>query len=1022
MRARVRTAGVLLLVAVAAGSGALLLPPAPVAEGSVSSHGSPSAEDWPELHEDASLTGVAPDSTISTANAGSLGVAWMRQLYAPALDSTVVAYDATVGEDLAYVGNEAGDLEAVSLGSGQILWGDDLSSAIRSTPIVDGSSVFAATTSPPELYKLDASTGAVECSLRAPLQFESTPVIATPPGGTETLFIGENDTAAANGPVIAVDTSDCSIEWSFDDYANPAGVWDSLSYAVDGAGTPLVLFGTADPDAGVYALNALTGAEVWRYQSYNPAPGTYDIGAGVAVSPPGTNGFADGVAYVPSKEGMFYALDLATGALIWSTRLFTPNSTSDGGRSTAALAGTTLVVGTDDGVAALDALTGAVLWTRTDSTKTEVLASPAVMGPAGSQVVAVADLGGAVEVLSLATGTVLYQYQTGGYVAASPAVSGGNLLVDSSDGYLYDFAAGGGAEAGSPAVAVTSPTTGADLPAPPGDLLLTGTATDPNGVSRVELAVQEDGNSGPWWDGATGALSNGPVDDLATLSSPGATTTGWSYELPVPVAGGSFELYATAVASTGVASASPALVDFTVSSAAGGPSLSAQAFVHVGARLSFSGSGFAPGETVTASLAGATTSLVASSSGTIGPGSLAVPLSAPFGPTALVADGASGDGASATVVVANSWDEAGEGPGNSGYEPNDRSLFDLVHVAPNEFLDGVYDAVTGAPAVGSPAVADEVAYVANTAGQLTAVSATTGEVLWTWSDPSGSPLTGSPTLDPSAGLALVGTESGTLVAVRLSTGRTEWTRTFSGAVLPPALEAGTAYLTVAPHHLVAIDLSHRSTVWSVRIAARGTATPPVVDPDGATVVVGLSTGAVVALSSTTGGVLWSTDLAGPVTATPTIGSGTVYAATTSGEVASLAEPTGAIGWTTTLGAGVDASGVLTDKGTASGQLDYVVGTTAGSVVVLEAATGTLGFSVSLGSSAVVGLAACLGVVVATEADGWVGATRAQTNLVIWRSQVADAIAGGPAVVDGAVYVGGGDGDLHVYTPYGDAPK
>lgn len=80
------------------------------------------------------------------------------------------------------------------------------------------------------------------------------------------------------------------------------GTWDPLAYAVDAGGVPLVLFGSADPDDAAYALNANTGAEVWRFQTTN-MDHDYDIGSGITISPPRVNGFADGVAYVPAKDG-----------------------------------------------------------------------------------------------------------------------------------------------------------------------------------------------------------------------------------------------------------------------------------------------------------------------------------------------------------------------------------------------------------------------------------------------------------------------------------------------------------------------------------------------------------------------------------------------------------------------------------------------------------------------------------------------------------------------------------------------
>src|SRR5579863_2389679 len=85
-------------------------------------HHDSAAFDWPELHQGTLLDGYAANSTISATNAGGLGVAWATDLYGAALDSPVVAYDATLGESLAYVGTEQGYFLAIDIDDGHIVW------------------------------------------------------------------------------------------------------------------------------------------------------------------------------------------------------------------------------------------------------------------------------------------------------------------------------------------------------------------------------------------------------------------------------------------------------------------------------------------------------------------------------------------------------------------------------------------------------------------------------------------------------------------------------------------------------------------------------------------------------------------------------------------------------------------------------------------------------------------------------------------------------------------------------------
>ena len=91
------------------------------------------------------------------------------------------------------------------------------------------------------------------------------------------------------------------------------------------------------------------------------------MGAGVDVSAPGVNGFDDGMAYVEGKDGIFYALDLTTGSLVWQynfgqNRPNNPTTTNTDALSTPALSGTTLVFGDASGLYALDAVSGHKRW------------------------------------------------------------------------------------------------------------------------------------------------------------------------------------------------------------------------------------------------------------------------------------------------------------------------------------------------------------------------------------------------------------------------------------------------------------------------------------------------------------------------------------------------------------------------------------------------------------------------------------------------------------------------------------
>ena len=145
------------------------------------------------------------------------------------------------------------------------------------------------------------------------------------------------------------------------------------------------------------------------------------------------------------------------------------------------------------------------------------------------------DYAGDIDTLSLASGALLDQYQTAGYIVASPAETDGNLLIDSTDGFLYDLTPGGGTVA-HPSTTISSPSSSHSIANPNGNLTISGSASAGATISSVNVLIQ--GGGGTWWDSATSSWVAAPYPNRATLGSPGATSTTWQTSMPVPAAGG----------------------------------------------------------------------------------------------------------------------------------------------------------------------------------------------------------------------------------------------------------------------------------------------------------------------------------------------------------------------------------------------------------------------------------------------------------------------------------------------------
>jgi len=165
--------------------------------------------------------------------------------------------------------------------------------------------------------------------------------------------------------------------------------------------------------AGVYALNATTGALIWSYTT----------GSSVYSCP----AVADGVVFVGSCDNKTYALNATTGALIWS---YTTGSSVYG---SAAVADGVVFVGSDK-VYALNETTGALIWSYIGGFAFSVNSCPAV----ADGVVFVGSLDDKVYALNETTGALIWSYTTGGDVYwSSAAVADGVVFVGSCDDKVY---------------------------------------------------------------------------------------------------------------------------------------------------------------------------------------------------------------------------------------------------------------------------------------------------------------------------------------------------------------------------------------------------------------------------------------------------------------------------------------------------------------------------------------------------------------------------------------------------------
>ena len=100
--------------------------------------------------------------------------------------------------------------------------------------------------------------------------------------------------------------------------------------------------------------------------------------------------------------------------------------------------GDTVYIGYGAGLFALNATTGALVWTSSPATP-GVVSMPSISGAPGNQVIFYGDIQGGIHAAALTSGKNLFDYATGALIFSSAAVSTGQFFITSSNGVLYAF-------------------------------------------------------------------------------------------------------------------------------------------------------------------------------------------------------------------------------------------------------------------------------------------------------------------------------------------------------------------------------------------------------------------------------------------------------------------------------------------------------------------------------------------------------------------------------------------------------
>jgi outer membrane protein assembly factor BamB len=227
-----------------------------------------------------------------------------------------------VANGIVYFGSSDQFIYALDVSNGNVIWKEEIQGKVRSSVAVYDGKLFASDTEG-NLHILNTRTGQARHRFRTPTLATSA---AVPANGLVYFPSG--------GKLYAVDANAREIPWAFrfkqvwtqfwlwrlplipEPPAQKGGLW---LFTPDRQGTPGIIaspavtpkqFYVGDAKGNFYAGDALSGAELWRFQS----------GAGILASPVV---LGDRV-YFGNETGVFYSLDRAAGKVMWQLSLGAP--------------------------------------------------------------------------------------------------------------------------------------------------------------------------------------------------------------------------------------------------------------------------------------------------------------------------------------------------------------------------------------------------------------------------------------------------------------------------------------------------------------------------------------------------------------------------------------------------------------------------------------------------------------------------------------------------------------------------
>ncbi len=235
-------------------------------------------------------------SSTSQAGPSNLSLSWKF-----ATNGSVISSPSVV-DGIVYVGSQDKNIYAIGAWSGSLLWKYATNGPVISSPAVANGKVYVGSEDG-YVYSLNADTGSLIwktfVNSRIPFTFGDLVLKYSPAVADGKVFIGSLDYN-----LYAIDANNGNVVWK----TKSEGPIESSPAVADGG----VFFTSQEPAAGgLYKLNVDTGAIVWKL----PLPYQISFVGGTELL--GSPSVAAGMVFASSNWGSYYAVNEATGQIIW---------------------------------------------------------------------------------------------------------------------------------------------------------------------------------------------------------------------------------------------------------------------------------------------------------------------------------------------------------------------------------------------------------------------------------------------------------------------------------------------------------------------------------------------------------------------------------------------------------------------------------------------------------------------------------------------------------------------------------